>query len=297
MRKRITAILMAGLLVLAGCTNGPTTTTGASGTGSDTTTAGGTTTAEATSGGDRDELVVGMEANYAPYNWAQPTDANGGVPIDGSTSFAGGYDVMVAKALAEHMERDLVIKQIAWEGLIPAVQNGSIDLIIAGMSVTPERAESVDFSDTYYDSKYVMLVKKGGQYESATSLADFSGSRIIGQKSTNYDAVIPQIPEVQHETPLATVPLIIHAILSDVADGTVVEKPVAISVTAANPDLAMVEFSDENGFQEQEGIETELNIAMEKGNSELRDQVNEFLSGLTVEDRDSMMNEAVSNQP
>ncbi len=59
----------------------------------------------------------------------------------------------------------------------------------------------------------------------------------------------------------------------------------------------MVEFSDENGFQEQEGIETELNIAMEKGSSELRDQVNEFLSGLTVEDRDSMMNEAVSNQP
>lgn len=297
MRKRVAAILMAGLLVLAGCSNGTTATTSSSATDGNTTTAGDTTTAESTSGGDRQDLIIGMEANYAPYNWAQPTDANGAVPINGSASFAGGYDVMVAKALAEHLDRDLVIKQIAWEGLIPAVQNGSIDLIIAGMSVTPERALSVDFSEPYYDSRFVMLVMKGGPFENATSLADFSGARIIGQKSTNYDAVIPQIPDVKHETPLATVPLIIHSILSDVADGTVVEKPVAISVTAANPELAMVEFTEENGFQEQEGIQTELNIAMQKGNTELKDQVNEFLKGLTGEDRDAMMNEAVSNQP
>lgn len=291
MRKRITAILMTGLLVLAGCSGETTTTTGASSTGSNTTTAG------STAGGDREKLIVGMEANYAPYNWAQPNDANGAVPIDSSASFAGGYDVMVAKALAEHMDRDLVIKQIAWEGLIPAVQNGSIDLIIAGMSVTPDRAESVDFSAPYYDSKFVMLVREGGQYAGAQSLADFSGARIIGQKSTNYDAVIPQIPDVSHETPLATVPLIVHAIISDVADGTVVEKPVAISVTAANPELVMVEFSEENGFQDQEGIETELNIAMEKGSTELKSQVDEFLNGLTVEERDAMMDEAVTNQP
>lgn len=301
MRRKITALLMAGLLVLAGCST-PAATTTAAGTTANTTAAGttaatGTTTPAATTTAAKADLVVGMEANYAPYNWSQPTDANGGVQIQGSAGFAGGYDVAVAKALAEHLGRNLVIKQIAWEGLIPAVQNGGIDVIIAGMSVTPERAETVDFSEPYYDSRFVMLVSKGGKFETATKLADFTGAKIVGQKSTNYDAVIPQIPGVKHETPLGTVPLIINAIQNGVADGTVVEKPVAISVTAANPNLVMVEFTPENGFQEQDGIETALNIAMEKGNTELKNQVNEFLQSLTNDQRDALMETAVKNQP
>lgn len=304
MTRKITALLMAGLLTLAGCSTPAATTTAAgtsAGTTASGTTAAGTTAAGTTAAGTttaaKEDLVVGMEANYAPYNWSQPTDANGAVKIDGSVGFAGGYDVAVAKALAEKLGRNLVIKQIAWEGLIPAVQNGGIDVIIAGMSITPERAESVDFSAPYYDSKYVMLVSKGGKYETATKLADFTGAKIVGQKSTNYDAVIPQIPGVKHETPLGTVPLIINAIQNGVADGTVVEKPVAISVTAANPNLVMVEFTPENGFQDQEGIETELNIAMEKGNTDLKNKINDFLSTLTNEQRDALMEEAVKNQP
>lgn len=308
MTRKITALLMAGLLTLAGCAT-PTATTTTAGTSAGTTAAGttaaGTTTAGTTAAGTtastttaaKADLVVGMEANYAPYNWSQPTDANGAVPIDGSVGFAGGYDVEVAKALAEKLGRNLVIKQIAWEGLIPAVQNGGIDVIIAGMSVTPKRAESVDFSEPYYDSRFVMLVSKTGKFVTATKLADFTGAKIIGQKSTNYDAVIPQIPGVKHETPLGTVPLIINAIQKGVADGTVVEKPVAISVTAANPDLVMIEFTPENGFQEQAGIETALNIAMEKGKAELKDQVNAFLSTLTEDQRDALMETAVKNQP
>ena len=309
MTRKITALLMAGLLTLAGCAT-PAATTTTAGTSAATTAAGttatettmagtttaGTTTASTTTAAKAD-LVVGMEANYAPYNWSQPTDANGAVPIDSSVGFAGGYDVEVAKLLAEALGRNLVIKQIAWEGLIPAVQNGGIDVIIAGMSVTPDRAESVDFSNPYYDSRFVMLVSKTGKFVGATKLADFTGAKIIGQKSTNYDAVIPQIPGVKHETPLGTVPLIINAIQKGVADGTVVEKPVAISVTAANPDLVMVEFTPENGFQEQEGIETALNIAMEKGKTELKDQVNAFLSTLTDDQRDALMETAVKNQP
>lgn len=297
--RKITALLMAGLLTLAGCATPATTTT--AGTTAAGTTAAGTTAAGTTAAGTttaaKGDLVVGMEANYAPYNWSQPNDANGAVKIDGSAGFAGGYDVAVAKALAAHLGRNLVIKQIAWEGLIPAVQNGGIDLIIAGMSVTPERAESVDFSEPYYDSRFVMLVAKGGKYASATKLSDFTGAKIVGQKSTNYDAVIPQIPGVLHQTPLGTVPLIINAIQNGVVDGTVVEKPVGISVTAANPSLAMVEFTPENGFQEQEGIQTALNIALEKGNKELLDEVNAFLATLTNAQRDALMEEAVKNQP
>lgn len=291
---------MAGILTLAGCST-PAATTTASGTSAGTTAAGtaaaGTTAPAATTTASKGDLVVGMEANYAPYNWAQPTNANGAVAIDGSAGFAGGYDVEIAKGLAAKLGRKLVIKQIAWDGLIPAVQNGAIDVIIAGMSVTPERQQSVDFSEPYYDSKFVMLVKKGGKYEAAAKLADFTGAKVVGQKSTNYDAIIPQIPGVLHQTPLTTVPLIINAIQNGVVDATVVEKPVAISVTAANPNLAMVEFTAENGFQDQEGIETALNIAMAKGSTELKDQINAYLATLTADQRDALMTTAVKNQP
>lgn len=302
MTKKISALLMTGLMLITGCaTPAPSTTAAPSTTQAQTTTASGTqgqtTSAPATTTAQKAPLVVGMEANYAPYNWNQPTDANGAVKIDGTAGYAGGFDVEVAKELAAVLGRDLVIKQIAWEGLIPALQNGAIDLIIAGMSETPERLESVDFTDPYYDSRFVMLVKKGSPYESATALADFSGAKIVGQKGTNYDRVIPQIPEVKHETPLGTVPLIIHAIASGVADGTVLDKPVGISVTLANPDLAMVEFTPENGFQPLPGIPTACSIALAKGNEELKTQINEYLASFTNDKRDALMETAVKNQP
>lgn len=289
MKKTITALMMAGIMALAGCASGNTATTTAQ------VTSAGTTTADTAA--QKESLVIGLEANYAPFNWNQPTDANGAVKIDGSAGYAGGFDVEVAKELAAYLERDLVVKQIAWDGLIEAVKNDVIDVIIAGMSETPDRVLEVDFSDPYYDSSFVMLVKKGSQYESATSLADFSGAKIVGQKSTNYDTVIPQIPGVQHETPLGTVPLIIHAISNGVVDGTVLEKPVAISVAQANEDLVMVDFTPENGFQPLEGVPTTVSIAMPKGSDELKAQINEFLATLTLEKRDAMMEAAVQNQP
>ena len=303
MKKTITALMMAGMMALVGCASGTTTTTAGQATNASTTTAAttgaGTTagTQASTATGEQAPLIIGLEANYAPFNWSQPTDANGAVAIEGSAGFAGGFDVEVAKELAAFLDRELVVKQIAWDGLIPAVQNGAIDVIIAGMSETPERVVEVDFSEPYYDSSFVMLVSKGSKFESATSLADFAGAKIVGQKGTNYDKVIPQIPDVSHETPLGTVPLIINAIASGVVDGTVLEKPVAVSVNQANPDLVMVEFTAENGFQPLEGVPTTVSIAMPKGSDELKAQINEYLATFTMEKRDALMETAVMNQP
>src|SRR5690606_31984472 len=144
MTKKISALLMTGLMLITGCaTPAPSTTAAPSTTQAQTTTASGTqgqtTSAPATTTAQKAPLLVGMEANYAPYKWNQPTDANGAGKIDGTDGYDGGFDVEVVKELAAVLGRDLVIKQIAWEGLIPALQNGAIDLIIAGMSETPER--------------------------------------------------------------------------------------------------------------------------------------------------------------
>ena len=170
----------------------------------------------------------------------------------------------IAKRIAEGLGRPLVVKQVAWEGLVPALQNGAIDAVIAGMSETPERLQSVNFTAPYYESAFVMLVRADGPYASATRLSNFSGARVIGQKDTNYDVIIPQIEGVDHLTPLTSVPLIVQAILSDVADASPVERPVGLSVSLANPQLAMVVFEEGQGFGPQEGVTTAVSVACVK---------------------------------
>ncbi|OYO99531.1 ABC transporter substrate-binding protein, partial [Lachnotalea glycerini] len=82
---------------------------------------------------------VGMEAGYPPFNWTQSDDSNGGVKIDGNEEYAGGYDVEIAKIIAKQLGKELIIVKTEWDGLVPALQSGKIDAIIAGMSPTKER--------------------------------------------------------------------------------------------------------------------------------------------------------------
>ena len=105
-------------------------------------------------------LKIAMECAYAPFNWSQTTDANGAVPIQGSDLYANGYDVQIAKYIAAELGMALEIYAQDWDGLIPAVQAGTYDGIIAGMSPTADREEEVDFTDCYYNSNLVIIYKK-----------------------------------------------------------------------------------------------------------------------------------------
>ena len=116
------------------------------------------------------QLRIGMECGYAPFNWTQQDDSNGAVAIEGGGGYANGYDVQIAKKVAEGLGKELVIVKTEWDGLVPAVQSGVIDGIIAGMSPTAERKESIDFSDNYYVSDLVIVVRADGPYADATSL-------------------------------------------------------------------------------------------------------------------------------
>ncbi len=127
-------------------------------------------------------------------------DSNGGVKIDGNAEYAGGYDVEIAKKIAEGLGKELVIVKTEWDGLVPALNSGKIDAIIAGMSPTEERKETIDFSDNYYKSDLVMVVKKGGKYEEATSIQDFKGAKVTAQLNTFHYSVIDQIKGVSKAT-------------------------------------------------------------------------------------------------
>ena len=271
MRKLLT--ILTAVLLLSGCSNNPNPNA--------------TPTPES-----KKTFTVGMECNYAPFNWTQIKDSDTAVAIS-SVDYCDGYDVVIAQRLADEMGMDLVIKKIAWEGLEPAVNSGEIDAIIAGMTETPERAENVDFTSPYYESDMVMIVRADDPLVNATSIQDFSGSRVLGQLNTTYDDIIDQINDVNHATPLANYPLMVLALQNKDVDALTAELPVARGVVEANPDLAIVMFAEGNGFD----VDTSVSIGIKKGNTALFEAIQTALDSITQDERNQMMLDATNRQP
>lgn len=245
------------------------------------------------SGDSKDTFTVGMEAGYPPFNWTQQDDSNGAVKIKDGSEYAGGYDVAIAQKVADKLGKELVIVKTEWDGLVPALTSGKIDAIVAGMSPTKERLKTIDFSDVYYTSNLVMVVKKGSKYENATSLADFSGAKITAQLNTFHYSVIDQINGVKKQSAMDNFPAMRVALESGKIDGYVSERPEGVSAAAANDNFAMVEFTD--GFKTSKE-DTAIAVGLQQG-SDLKAKVNEALKEISEDDRTKLMDEAIANQP
>ena len=240
------------------------------------------------------KIVVGMECAYAPYNWSQTKENEYTVKIrDGM--YADGYDVQIAKKIAEDLGVTLEIKPLEWDGLIPALGAKSIDLVIAGMSPTKERKMSIDFSNTYLDSNLVMVVRKNSKYASATSIADFSGAKITGQLNTFHYNVIDQIAGVEKQTALADFAALTEALRSETIDGYVCERPGGKGAAAANPNFTYIEFSEGNGFT-YDPVDASIAVGLRKGSS-LTEKVNATIENLSTDDKEALMAAAISRQP
>ena len=241
------------------------------------------------------ELVIGLECEYSPFNWTETTKSETNVEIYGQTGlYAEGYDIQIARRVANSLGLKLVVKKIAWEGLIPALQSGDIDAIIAGMSPTEERKESINFSNPYYRSEHVVIVKAGGRFANATRFVDFKGANVIGQKGTAYEELASQLASKAGATaqaPLGTVPLIISSILADSTDVTVVEKPVALGVCASNPSLKWIKL--EEAFEVDEA-DVVVSIGVRKVDTNLLAKINEALASISDADREALMLSAVN---
>lgn len=251
--KRVLALVLATLMLLAaaGCGSKPA---------------------------EEKTFTIGMECAYAPFNWTQLEKTDTAVDI-GNASYADGYDVVMGKYIAEKLGRTLVVKPIAWEGLEPAVNNGEIDAIIAGMTATPERKQNVDFTTPYYESKMVVIVRKDSDLAGITDIQQLSGRKVQGQLNTIYDDVIDQIDGVDHVTPLATYPLMVVALQNGEVDALTAELPVAVGVTSSNSDLTYVEFDADKGFE----ADTSVSIAVKKGNTELLDAINATIARMQAD--------------
>ncbi len=287
-------VMLVGVIGLAGCT--PNTQPAADKSpATDKSPAVDETAAADESAETQEEFRVGMECNYPPFNWTQTDDSNGAIELS-SGGYAGGYDVEIAKIIAEGLGKKLVIVKTEWDGLPPALTSGKIDAIIAGMSPTEKRKATVDFTDNYYNSELVIVVKKDSPYASATKLSDFAGAKITGQLNTFHYTVIPQIEGVNQQTAMETFPAMIVALESGKIDGYISERPGAVSAMESNPDLTFVEFAEGEGF-EASSDDTAVAVAIKKGQEELISKINEILAGISEEQRQELMNTAVKQQP
>ncbi len=243
-------------------------------------------------------LKVAMECSYAPYNWTQPTDANGAVPISGSSDFAYGYDVMIAKKVADKLGYELEIVKLDWDSLVPAVQSGTVDCVIAGQSITSDRLQSVDFTDPYYYATIVTLVKAGSKYENAKSVADLAGAVSTSQINTIwYDSCLPQIPDGEIQPAHESVPAMLVALNSGRIDLVVTDKPTGQASLIAYPEFRLLDFTGtEGGFQVSDE-DINIGISLKKGNTELKDAINGVLSEMNETDFDKMMEDAIAVQP
>ena len=237
---------------------------------------------------------VAMECAYAPYNWAQETDANGAVAIADTNMFAYGYDVIIAKKIAEANNWDLEIVKLDWDSLIPALQSGTVDAVIAGQSITADRLEQVDFSTPYYYATIVTLVKNDSAYAAAQSVADLKGATGTSQLGTIwYDNCLGQIPEVNQLPAQETAPAMLVALNAGTCDVVVTDRPTGSAALAAYDNFVMLDFYGTDGDYEVSDEDINIGISVQKGNT----AINAVLAEMTATDYDELMNEAIAVQP
>ena len=292
--RRLAAIILALAMVFVLCACGANNPAPA--TGSDTP--GATFTPDANSVLNTKVLRVGMECAYAPYNWAQNDDANGAVPIYQSSSYANGYDVMMAKKICEANGWTLEVHQLDWDSIPLAVQSGEIDCGICGQSITAKRLESMDFSAPYYYASIVTLVKAGGKYASATGISGLAGATCTSQINTVwYDTCLPQLKNANILAAQDTSGNMLVALESGACDLVCTDLPTAMAACVAYPDLKMLDFTNTSDNYAVDEGDVNIGVSIRKGNSGLVDACNSVLSSMTADDFGKLMKSAIDIQP
>ncbi len=241
-------------------------------------------------------LRVAMQCDDAPYSWTQQDDSHGAVPISGGSGYACGYDVMMARLIAEKLGLELQVMKLDRESQVAALQSGTVDCVICNQFITGELQKSVDFSAPYFYAHAVTLTKSNSKYASAAGTADLAGASCTSVAGTVwYDGCLAQIPDAKIQPAEGAAPALLIALDSNRVKLVVIDHPTAMAACLAYPEMKLLDFSgSENDFKvSDEAVNT--GISVQKGNKALLDGINGVLVTLTGEDFDTMMQEAVSN--
>ena len=281
----LTAISLGGATFLTAC--GPSTAT--------TSSSSSDSSLSKASFGDNGTMRVGMEVAYPPFNWQVSEATDNTIPVEGqSGAYADGYDIYFAKLIADKLDLEPVAVKMEFSGLVEALKNGQIDLICAGMTATDERRQSIDFSDAYWTGHYGLLVKEGSKYQNATSLSDFAGAAVLGQRDTLLDDVIDEIDGVNHLTPVDSVPAQISSLNSGACDAITFDVENEKGILASNPGLVAVQINGSKIlFQE----DAPINAGIAKGNDDTLATINDLIDGVSQDERQKVWDDVQARLP
>ncbi|MBQ7155726.1 MAG: transporter substrate-binding domain-containing protein [Synergistaceae bacterium] len=239
-------------------------------------------------------LRIGVECDYAPNNWEenQPSDSN--FPIANHQGFyAEGYDLQIAKLVADELHANLEVKKIAWNDLPKALNSNEIDAIFSGMLDTEARRKFAAFSDVYdvVRTEYTIAVNTSSPYANSKKLNDFAGARLVAQKGTHLDDVIDQIEGVIHMPPVDTVTEMLDMVIKGEVDGTVINLDTGQSYERKHNNLRVIRFPEGEGFK--------LNFngicaGVRKKDTELLNEINAALSKISKRDRRRLMDRTIA---
>lgn len=215
-------------------------------------------------------LVIGTSADYPPYEFHKE--------INGKDTIVG-FDIMIADEIAKDLGVKVELKDMKFEGLLSALQGKKIDMVIAGMNPTAERAKEVDFSKVYYTAVQAVMVRAEDK-DKLKSFADLSGKKVGVQKSTTQEKIAQEQIKGAEVKSLGKITDLVLALKSKNVDALVVELPVAQAYADKNKDIfvSSMKFSEETA-------EKGSAIAVSKGNKQLLDSVNKTLDKLMKEDK------------
>lgn len=252
---------------------------------------------------NQNTLVIGLECNYAPFNWTLAESNINTLPISNyANQYADGYDINFAKRASQELGMEVKIVKMEWDNLIPQLNASEINCIIAGMTDTEERRLSIDFTDEYYRSELVLVTKKNvaDQYSGQTLNNEqlqtlLNGKGLESQLQTVTNDILETFVSNYNAIQLTAVDTFATA-AADVSAGSAfamsAEYPVAQAIVQSNSDLGIIHIS-----QDVLGIdlsELGVSIGVRKGDTELARKLNSVLANYTQEERNQDMANAVS---
>ena len=181
-------------------------------------------------------LVVGVSADYAPFEFMYPDESGNMV--------YGGIDISVAQYVADELGLTLQVENMSFNNLLTSLDKGDFDMVLSAMEATPDRLENADFSTGYYsDTPPAILVKadKADQYK---TLADFNGKAMGAQAATTKLDMVNDIEGV-NAVSLESVLDLVNELVYDKVDAILVDGGVAQQYADANPDLVICSASSE----------------------------------------------------
>lgn len=208
------------------------------------------------------KLVLGTSADYPPFEFHKL--------IDGKDEIVG-FDIEIAKLIAEELDVELEIVDMKFEGLLPALTTDDIDMVIAGMSEDSERAKMVDFSIQYYQGQHRMVVRAEDK-DVYKEPKDLVGKNVGAQKATTQEEVVFEKYADSNYVGLSKITDLVLELQNNKVDAILLVEPVAKAYVDQNDDLYMADMI----IAQEKGV----SVAVNKGNKEFLELIDEVLQGL-----------------